>query len=159
MTCSIKILKDIRNCFPIKPRVALLSALVLSHCQYPSLMLVGNRKNLMISLEKQHNWGLKMCFKRKKYNRSTAWKMKKRIMPDEFPLKYRYMVFVLKYAKKLLPILSIRMNCKLPSASRMREQEKFIRLWKVIPNFCINHWCCRAWNCTMKFHMKKKLLL
>ena len=44
MACSIKILKDIRNCFPIKTRVTLLNALVLSHIQYSSLMLVVIRK-------------------------------------------------------------------------------------------------------------------
>ena len=65
MACSIKILKDIRNCFPIKTRVTLLNALVFSHIQYSSLMLVGIRKNLMITLEKQFNWGIKVCFKRK----------------------------------------------------------------------------------------------
>ena len=66
MACSIKILKDIRNCFPIKTRLTLLNALVLSHIQYSSLMLVGIRENLMITLEKQLNWGIKVCFKRKK---------------------------------------------------------------------------------------------
>ena len=65
IACSIKILKDIRNCFPIKTRVRLLNALVLSHIQYSSLMLVGIRKNLMITLEKQLHWGIKVCFKRK----------------------------------------------------------------------------------------------
>ena len=63
MACSIKILKDIRNRFPVKTRLTLLNALVLSHVQYSSLMLVGIRKNL-ITLEKQFNWG-------KKYDRST----------------------------------------------------------------------------------------
>ena len=77
MACSIKILKDIRNCFPIKTtRVTLLNALVLSHIQYLSLILFDIRKNLMITLEKQLNWGIKVCFKRKKYNRSTDLKIK-----------------------------------------------------------------------------------
>ena len=76
MACSIKILKDIRNCFPIK-RVTLLNALVLSHIQYSSLMLVGIRKNLMMTLEKQFNWGMKVCFNRKKFDRSTDLKIKK----------------------------------------------------------------------------------
>ena len=65
MACSIKILKDIGNCFPIKTRVTLLNALVLSHIQYSSLMLVGIRKNLKITLEKQLNWGKKCVSKEK----------------------------------------------------------------------------------------------
>ena len=65
MACSIKTLNNIRNCFLIKTRVTLLNGLVLNHVQYSSLMLLGIRKSLMITLEKQLNWGIKVCFKRK----------------------------------------------------------------------------------------------
>ena len=106
MACSIKILNNIRNCFPIKTRVTLLNALVFSHIQYSSLMLVGIRKNLMITLEKQFNWGMKVCFKRKKFDRSTDLKIKNRIMPVEFLLKYRCMVFFMKYVRKQLSAFS-----------------------------------------------------
>ena len=64
-------LERYKELFSYKTRVTLLNALVLSHIQYSSLMLVGIRKNLMITLEKQLNWGIKVCFKRKKYDRST----------------------------------------------------------------------------------------
>ena len=74
MVYIIKILKDIRNCFPIKTIVTLLNALALSHIQNSSLMLVGIKTNLMITLEKQLNWGIKVCFK-KTYDRSTALKI------------------------------------------------------------------------------------
>ena len=57
MAFSIKIMKDIRNCFTIKTRVTVLNALVLSHIQYSSLMLVNIRKNLTITLEKPPNLG------------------------------------------------------------------------------------------------------
>ena len=77
MACSIKFLKDIMNCVPIKTRIALLDALVLNHIQYSSFMLVGVRKNLMITSEKQFDWGIKLCFKIKKYYRSTDLKIKK----------------------------------------------------------------------------------
>ena len=44
MACSIKVLKDIKNCFPVKIRVTLLNALVLNHIEYLSSMLAGIRK-------------------------------------------------------------------------------------------------------------------
>ena len=47
-----------------------------------------------------------MCFKRKKYDRSTYLKIKNRIMHVEFLLKYRCMVFFLKYVRKQLPAFS-----------------------------------------------------
>ena len=62
VACSIKILKDIRNFFPIITRVTLLNARVLSYIQYSSLMLAGIRKNLMIISEKKTKLGKKMCF-------------------------------------------------------------------------------------------------
>ena len=88
MACSFKILKDISNRFPIKTIVTLLNALVLSHLQCSSLMLVCIRKNLMINLEKQFSWGLKVCFKIKKYDRSTALNIKNRLMLVEVLLRY-----------------------------------------------------------------------
>ena len=60
----------------------------------------------MITLEQQLNWGIKVSFKRKKYDRSTDLKIKNRIMPVEFLLKYRRMVFFLKYVRKQLPAFS-----------------------------------------------------
>ena len=66
-------------------------------------MLAGIRKNLLKTLEKQLNWGIKMCFK-KKYDRSADLE-NAIIMPVEF-LKYRFMVFFLNYVRKHLPALS-----------------------------------------------------
>ena len=60
----------------------------------------------MITLEKQFNWGIKVCFKRKKFDRSTDLKIKNRIMPVEFLLKNRCMVFFKKYVRKQLPAFS-----------------------------------------------------
>ena len=60
----------------------------------------------MMTLEKQLNWGIKVYFKRKKYDHSTALKRKNRIMSVEFLLKYRCMVFFLKYVRKNLPVFS-----------------------------------------------------
>ena len=126
--CSIIILKDIRNCFPIKTRVTLLNALVLSHIQYSSLVLVGIRKNLMITLEKQFYWGIKVCFKRKKYDRSTDLKLKNRIMPVEFLLKYRCMVFFLKYVRKQLPAFS---NNNVLQSSDCKQNARLVK--KIYP--------------------------
>ena len=69
-------------------------------------MLVGIRKNLMITLEKELSWRIKVCFKRKKYDCSTDLKLKNRIMPVGFLLKYRCMVFFLKDVTKQLPASS-----------------------------------------------------
>ena len=135
MACSIKILKNIRNCFPRKTRVTLLNALVLSHVQYSSLMLVGIRKKLIITLEKQFNWGVKVCFKRKEYDSSTDSEIKNRIIPVEFLLKFRCMVFFLKYVRKQLPVFSKNNQLLSSKCSQNARTGKIYPTMKSNPEF------------------------
>ena len=71
MACGIKTLSSIRDYFPEKVRLLLLNALVISHLHYPAILLNGLTENLNTTLEKQLNWGIKACFNRTKYDRSS----------------------------------------------------------------------------------------
>ena len=68
MACGIKTIYAIRDFFPIKTRLLLLNALVLSHLHYPAILLNGISENLLTTLEKQLNWGVKACFNRSRYD-------------------------------------------------------------------------------------------
>ena len=70
MATGIKTLYAIRNIFPTATRL-LLNALVLSHLHYSSVLLTGISENLITTLEKQLNWGIKACFNRTKFDHST----------------------------------------------------------------------------------------
>ena len=62
MVCSIKTIYYVRDFLPEKSRFFLLNALVISHLQYSSVILNGISQNLISTLEKQLNWGIKACF-------------------------------------------------------------------------------------------------
>ena len=87
MACGIKTLYSIRDSFPEKVRLLLLNALVISHLYYPAILLNGLTENLNTTLKKQLNWGIKACFNRTKYDRSSDLKIKHNILPIRYFLK------------------------------------------------------------------------
>ena len=56
MACGIKTLQSIKKPLPVKTRLLIMNALVISHLHYPAILLSGLSSNLMISLEKQLSW-------------------------------------------------------------------------------------------------------
>ena len=66
MAGAIKIILSIKIYFPEKFLLTLLNALVISHLQYPSILLNGISQNLITTLEKQLSWGVEACFHRNK---------------------------------------------------------------------------------------------
>lgn len=57
MAQGIKAIYRVRDFVPQKTRVLLLNALVISHFAYSSCLLTDISKSLLVSLEKQLNWG------------------------------------------------------------------------------------------------------
>ena len=71
MAVGIKVIYSIKNIFPEKTRSALLNALALSHMHYSIVLFSGLKKSLRVKLNKQLNWGIKACFNRTKFDRTT----------------------------------------------------------------------------------------
>ena len=88
MACGIKVLNTLSKSLPEKTKVLLLNAIVISHIHYSALILTGLQKSLLTTLEKQLNWGIKSIFNRRKYDRSTDLKLRDKILPVSFLLKY-----------------------------------------------------------------------
>ena len=88
MACGIKVLNILSKSLPEKTKVLLLNAIVISHLHYSALILIGLQKSLLTTLEKQLNWGIKSIFNRRKYDRSTDLKLRNKILPVSFLLKY-----------------------------------------------------------------------
>ena len=100
---GIKVIYSIKNIFPEKTRSALLNALVLSHLHYPIVLFSGLKKSLRVTLNKQLNWGIKACFNRTKFDRTTDLKIKHKILPVEYLIKYRVIIYFIKLLKADLP--------------------------------------------------------
>ena len=103
MAVGIKVIYSIKIMFPEKTRSALLNALVLSHLHYPNFLFSDLRKSLRVTLNKQLNWGIKACFKRTKFDRTTDLKIKHKILPVEYLIKYRAIICFIKLLKANLP--------------------------------------------------------
>ena len=86
MACGIKVLNTLSKSLPEKTKILLLHSIIISHLHYSALNLIALQKSLPATLEKQLNWG-KNIFNRK-YNRSTDLKLRNKILPFSFVLKY-----------------------------------------------------------------------
>ena len=59
MATGIKVIYNLQNIFPENTKLLLLNALVISHLHYSAILLSGIRENLITTLKKQLNWGIK----------------------------------------------------------------------------------------------------
>ena len=99
MAVGIKVIYSIKNILPEKTRSALLNAFVLSHLHYPIVLFSGLKNSLRVTLNKQLNWGIKACFNRTKFDRITDLKIKHKILPVEYLIKYRVIIYFIKLLK------------------------------------------------------------
>ena len=97
MATGIKTLYAIRDVFPTATRLLLLNALVLSHLDYSAILLTGISENLITTLEKQLNWGIKARFNRSKSGHSTDLEIRHQILPFRYFLDYKCLLYLLKY--------------------------------------------------------------
>ena len=102
---GIKVIYSIRKIFPEKNRSAALNAFVLSHMHFVSFncSVLTSEKSLRVTLNKQLNCGIKACFNRTKFDRTTDRKIKHKILPVEYLIKYRVVIYFIKLLKADLP--------------------------------------------------------
>ena len=84
MAYRIKILNTLSKSLPEKTKILLFNAIVISHLHFLALILIGLQKSLLTTLEKQLNWGIKISFNKRKYNRSTNLKFCKKMLLVSF---------------------------------------------------------------------------
>ena len=84
-------------------KTLLLNAIVISHLHYSALILIGLQKSVLTTLEKQLNWGIKTIFNRRKYDRSADLKLRNKILPVSFLLKYYCSKYFLRLISNDLP--------------------------------------------------------
>ena len=95
------------KCLPEKWKVLLLEAIVISHLHYSALILIGLQKSLLTTLEKQLNWGIEIIFNWRKYDRSTDLKLRSKILPVSFLLKYHCSKYCFRLLSNDLPAFKI----------------------------------------------------
>ena len=106
MARGIMVLNTISKSLPEKTKILLLNEIVISHLHYSALILIGLQKSLLTTLEKQLNWGIKTIFNRI-YNRSTDLKLRNKILPVSFLLKYHCSIYFFRLLSNDLPAYKI----------------------------------------------------
>ena len=160
MATGIKTLYAIRDIFPIATRLLLLNALVLSHLHYSAILLTGISENLITTLEKQLNWGIKACFNRSKFDHSTNLKMRHKILPVRYFLDYKCLSYLWKYKNNLIPAFNNKLQ--LPTAKIMihkRTQTEYSDM-TIRSEFLRNCFFKRTlplWNTLPKNMIKEKI--
>ena len=123
IACGIKVLNTLSKRLPEKTKFLLLDAIVISHLHYSALFLIGLQKSLLTFLEKQLNWGIKSIFNRRKYDRSTDstdLKIRNKILPVSFLLKYRCSKYFIRLLSNDLPAYKIEPL----SAMRIKQHDR-----------------------------------
>ena len=89
MVVGIKVIYSIKNIFPEKTRSALLNALFLIHLHCP----------ITVTLNKQLICRIKACFNRTIFDWITDLSIKRKILPVEYLIKYRVIIYFIKLLK------------------------------------------------------------
>ena len=71
MATAIRSIYHIRYRLPLKARFMLFKSLVLSHLTFSALFFQNLKFSEMQRINRQINWGIKVCYMRKKFERST----------------------------------------------------------------------------------------
>ena len=126
MSAGIRTIEIVRRTIPLKSRIALLKALVLSHLQYSMNLLTSITEIQKKQIIKQIKWGMRVCvFKRK---RETAFphQASHKLLPFELLLEKSCLLYYQKYFLNLLPAFKDQVklpniNCTVNKRTKIRK--------------------------------------
>ena len=129
MALGIKNLYSVRDIFPQITRKMLLNVLVVSILHYSLILLSGISENLLITLEKQLNWGIKAYFNCLIYDHSSDLKIQQNVLPVRYLFQSKNANFYWKWKNKKLPAFAGKM--KFPTGdirSHKRTKEVYFNI-------------------------------
>ena len=83
MATAIRSIYLLRYQLPLEARLMLFKSLVLSHLTFTALFFQNLNFSAMQRINRQINWGIKVCYLREKFERSTDLLVKSDILPAE----------------------------------------------------------------------------
>ena len=100
----------------------MISSLVMSHLQYPAVLLSTVDNNLIITLEKQLSWVVNACYHRSKFESSTDIKQQQKILPVHLLLDYRITYYVSLLITNRKPAFNSPNGLSLPNFDWYKHQ-------------------------------------
>ena len=124
-----------------------------SHLHYSAILLGGIRKNLITTLEKQLNWGVKACFNRTKCERSSNLRKRHNILPVRFLLNLKTSTYFYRWKNGLVP--AFRAKLEPPTAQVMKQQRTNLLYFTLHTNTkfmdkCFFKRAIQIWNTLLK---------
>ena len=83
MAHAIRSIYHIRHQLPLNAQILLLKALVLSHLSFSAIFFQNLSAKNLNCLNRQINWGIRVCFLRKKYDKARDLLIQTKTLPDE----------------------------------------------------------------------------
>ena len=112
-----------------------MKAIIVSHVHYPAVLVSGKSSSLLIFLEKQLSWAVKICFNRRKYGRSSDLKFDHGVSPVKFLLDQIAICFLWRIFHSLKPAyFSIPYSTNNFCISRRTSLSSFNRFYRVAVN-------------------------
>ena len=75
----------------------------MSHLNYSAVLLTAISESMLGSLEKQLNWGIRVCFSRNKFSRVNDLKLKFDILPVKLRIEKCCVKYLGKFIRNQLP--------------------------------------------------------
>ena len=83
MATAIRSIYLVRHQIPLKARIILFKSLVLSHLNFSAIFLQSLTSAGIQRINRQINWGVKVCYMRKKFDHSRDILLKEKLLPAE----------------------------------------------------------------------------
>ena len=109
MAQGIKSIYTLRNCDPESFKKTLINSLVISHLQYPAVLLCSLSQNLIATLEKQLNCTVTACYNSKRFDSSHDLKLRNNILLVRMLIQYRVALYtrqIFNYKKQAFKNIS-----------------------------------------------------
>ena len=160
---AIRSIYLVRHFLPLKARIGLFKSLVLSHLNFSAIFFQTLSVMSLQRVNRQINWGIKVCHLRKKFDSKRDLLLKDKILPAEFFIKN---VFPLKFFDLLSQYKESSRETKNSSFRifEMYELTKNSRTLQYFPkNKCHSKWSDRSlirnfsrrWN-TLPIEIRKE---
>ena len=156
MATAIRSIYLVRHQIPLKARIILFKSLVLSHLNFSAIFLQSLTSAGIQRINRQINWGVKVCYMRKKFDHSRDILLKEKLLPAELMITkislYKMFDILLKlkpknhenHSLKLYGKLEVKHNdrtgqliFKNKSQSKWSERSvlrNFVQKWNNLPN-------------------------
>ena len=135
----------IRHQVPLNARIVLLKSLLLSHLSFSAIFFQNLSAKNLKRLNRQINWGIKVCFLRKKYDKARDLLIQTKTLPAEIIIakmsliKFHYNIPRPENSENFHRYLSLYQNTR-TKQSKIRQNAKTSFGMNSIVRQCVQKW-------------------